>query len=72
MVKKSWNEMGLGETGASGIADSKYKQHLEEFCYKEKKRNEVVLEENGITTLVALLLSLLMLLLLEMRDILIY
>ena len=36
--------MGLGETRASGIADSKYKQLLEKFCYKGKERNRVVLE----------------------------
>lgn len=64
--------MGLGETRASGIADSKDKQLLEKFCYKGKKRNKVVLERKIESQLCALLLLLLVLLFLQMGDISIY
>lgn len=63
--------MGLRETRASGIADSKYKQLMENFCYKGKKRNKVVLERKIESRVCALLLLLLlMLLLLQMGEIL--
>lgn len=64
--------MGLGETRASGISDSKDKQLLEKFCYKGKKRNKVVLERKIESQLCALLLLLLVLLFLQMGDISIY
>ena len=64
--------MGLRETGASGIADSKYKQLMENFCCKGKKRNKVVLEKKIESRVCALLLLLLlMLVLLQMGEILI-
>ena len=73
VVKKSnVNGMGLRETGASGIADSKYKQLMENFCCKGKKRNKVVLEKKIESRVCALLLLLLlMLVLLQMGEILI-
>lgn len=40
--------MGLGDLGPSRIADSKYKQLLEEFCCKGKK---IALEWNLVSQL---------------------
>ena len=71
-MKYKVNGMGLGETRASGIADSKYKQLLEKFCYKGKERNRVVLERKIESQLCALLLLLLVLVFLQMGDLSVY
>lgn len=61
--------MCLGDPGASGTADSKYKELLEEFQYKEEKKSRIGKKHSFHNSALFLLFLLLMVLQFQMEEI---